>query len=383
MSGMHAGRGGGPARVRSVVAWRSARRSDPPPAGLFGGSGRLARGHRRFETGLFALGRLPADAAGAIALRAAAGLGDPRLFEYWARRPHGLPAPVVARLRAGGAAPWPPRVAALLDAVRDLRAHRMIGEGTWRRLAAFLDDGLIVELCMIAGHVEATAMLLGATEAGDAGAAPVPSTAGQPFPDVEAGPSSPLPVGRRVVAHARRDGVLPVARIAGRSIGARRMALFDLLDRSPGAFWPWTTLWTAVVAGGGLAPADVERAVLRTGWCCGSSYEWQHHTATSVASGLTGADLERLAVGPDASGWDARERALLRAVDELCAARALTADTREALADFLDERQRAALVLLVGTYAMLAMVLNSFGVRDKDPSAWERAPVPIGRARRR
>jgi alkylhydroperoxidase family enzyme len=157
------------------------------------------------------------------------------------------------------------------------------------------------------------------------------------------------------------------------------MELFSLLGKRPAAFWPWTTRWVGLMARGGLRPAEIEPVILRTGWNCGSSYEWEHHVDISHAARIPATTLESIAAGPEDPAWNPRARALLRAVDELCADRVVGDDTWRDLAAFLTLRQRTALCLLVGDYAMLAMVLNSFGVRGKDPGAWQHGLLRVGR----
>jgi len=69
------------------------------------------------------------------------------------------------------------------------------------------------------------------------------------------------------------------------------------------------------------------------------------------------------AAGPDATGWSAEEAALLTAVDELYGDACLSEQTWHALRQRYSETQMMDLVFTIGAYAMLAMALNSFGVR--------------------
>ncbi len=77
---------------------------------------------------------------------------------------------------------------------------------------------------------------------------------------------------------------------------------------------------------------------------------------------MTEADLERLAVGPDADGWNDRERAILRAVDALHTAQRIGDDDWQALREHLEERQLLDLVFTVGQYTLVSMALNTLGV---------------------
>ncbi|WP_169814802.1 carboxymuconolactone decarboxylase family protein [Nocardia crassostreae] len=95
-------------------------------------------------------------------------------------------------------------------------------------------------------------------------------------------------------------------------------------------------------------------------------------TASRIA-GLTVRDVARVAAGPDADGWDERQRALLTAVDELVAHRCVSDDTWAALREFYDDRRMDDLCLLTGNYAMLAMLLNSVGAAVEDGGRQSRA----------
>jgi alkylhydroperoxidase family enzyme len=64
-------------------------------------------------------------------------------------------------VRSGPDAPrWTPHQQALLRACDEMRADGQIGEETWGRLAAELDDRLLIELCLLIGHYEMLAMTL-------------------------------------------------------------------------------------------------------------------------------------------------------------------------------------------------------------------------------
>ncbi|MFE7117915.1 MBL fold metallo-hydrolase [Streptomyces sp. NPDC057654] len=110
----------------------------------------------------------------------------------------------------------------------------------------------------------------------------------------------------------------------------------------------------------GLLPArERELAILRTAHRTGSSYEWEHHARIGAAAGLTAPEIARVPLGPDGSGWDEADRTLLRAVDELYEAHALSSATWRRLAAHHSTAQLLELLALVGTYAMIAGILKS------------------------
>lgn len=105
-----------------------------------------------------------------------------------------------------------------------------------------------------------------------------------------------------------------------------------------------------------------ELAILRTGFNCGAGYEWTQHKAIGLAAGLTEAEIEAIKQGPGAPGWNALDRAILTACDELTCDFHVSDATWAALVP-LGEKGRMDLVMTVGQYTQVSMMLNSFGVQ--------------------
>ena len=78
---------------------------------------------------------------------------------------------------------------------------------------------------------------------------------------------------------------------------------------------------------------------------------------------LTPADVERVRQGPDAEGWTPRQRALLRAADELHESRDIGEAAWGPLREHLDDTRTIELCMLVGHYEMLAMTINALGIQ--------------------
>jgi alkylhydroperoxidase family enzyme len=129
----------------------------------------LAR-HRRlfrrwlwFAVALMPGGKLPRDDAELVILRVAHNTGS----EYeWSQHERfavraGLSAEEVSRVRIGPDAPgWSERQELLLRTVDMMHEERRIDDELWGRLAARLDEVLLIELCMLIGHYEMLAMTL-------------------------------------------------------------------------------------------------------------------------------------------------------------------------------------------------------------------------------
>jgi AhpD family alkylhydroperoxidase len=112
-----------------------------------------------------------------------------------------------------------------------------------------------------------------------------------------------------------------------------------------------------------LPPRIRELAILRVAHRRDCAYEWSHHVDLAKREGVTDAEIDvarrpELTDGP----LDEFERAVLAGVDELDERSALSDGTWATLGTRFDDRQRMDYVFTVGSYIMLAMALNTFGV---------------------
>jgi alkylhydroperoxidase family enzyme len=115
-----------------------------------------------------------------------------------------------------------------------------------------------------------------------------------------------------------------------------------------------------------LPPRHRELLILRIGWLCQSEYEWAAHSLAARSVGFTDDDLVRITSGPDAPEWTRFEATLLRAVDELHRDAFITDATWQALGAKYDTQQIMDLIATVGTYNLVSMMLNSWGVQLDD-----------------
>lgn len=105
-----------------------------------------------------------------------------------------------------------------------------------------------------------------------------------------------------------------------------------------------------------------ELAILRTGFNCGSGYEWTQHVPIGQRAGLSDAEIAAIKQGADDDAWSPLERAILQACDQLHADQFIRTRTWDALAE-LGDKGRMDLVFTVGQYTQVSMMLNSFGVQ--------------------
>lgn len=111
-----------------------------------------------------------------------------------------------------------------------------------------------------------------------------------------------------------------------------------------------------------LSERDRELVILRVGYNCRSGYEFTQHTRIGLDAGLSEAEVEAIKTGPDDPSWNAQDRAMLRAVDDLTRDFHVSDSGWSALS-FLSEKQKMDLVMTVGQYTQVSMMLNSFGVQ--------------------
>jgi 4-carboxymuconolactone decarboxylase len=141
--------------------------------------------------------------------------------------------------------------------------------------------------------------------------------------------------------------------------------IFTTLAHHPKLLRRWAAFGGTLLAAGLLPARDRELLILRTGWRCGSPYEWGQHVVIGLASGLTQEEIDRIPAGPDADGWSDHDAALLRAADELHEDHRISDATWGALASRFDERQLIEVCMVVGQYHLVAFTLNSLGVEPE------------------
>jgi 4-carboxymuconolactone decarboxylase len=106
-----------------------------------------------------------------------------------------------------------------------------------------------------------------------------------------------------------------------------------------------------------------EVAVLRTALASASDYLWDHHVPLAERAGLTSAEIDRVRTGAPSDPVDGL---VVRAVDELARAHAISDATWTALGSHLDDDQRLDLIFTIGAYQLLALAVNTLGIQDED-----------------
>ena len=144
--------------VNAAIAWVLGRASGGRPPNIFTTLARHRGLFRRwlwFAGGLMPGGKLPRRDSELMILRVAHNTGCAYEWSHHERlgQRAGLSAEEVERVRSGPDAPgWSPRQKLFLRAVDEMHSDGEIGDELWPRLAAELDDRLLIELCLLIGH---------------------------------------------------------------------------------------------------------------------------------------------------------------------------------------------------------------------------------------
>jgi len=149
-----------------------------------------------------------------------------------------------------------------------------------------------------------------------------------------------------------------LSKVISTAAGTSNAKLFSTLGRTGGTFLGWLHYSGQLMPGGALNRHDTELIILRVAALRDCDYEQDHHRRLGAKAGLTPEIQDRITVGPDAPGWSDKERALLSAVDQIVATKALDDAHWDALAVHLDERQLIEICLLVTQYDGLATTIG-------------------------
>jgi 4-carboxymuconolactone decarboxylase len=104
---------------------------------------------------------------------------------------------------------------------------------------------------------------------------------------------------------------------------------------------------------------DRELAILRIGWLSQAPFEWGAHVKIARRNGVTSREIEQAIVGSSATGWNKRDRAIMRAMEELHFDSMISDDTWADLQEFFNDKKLIELVILAGQYKTVAYYQNS------------------------
>ena len=152
--------------------------------------------------------------------------------------------------------------------------------------------------------------------------------------------------------------------------------IFRTLARHPKLLKRWLVFGNHILAKSTLPAREREIVILRVGYRCNAIYEWTQHVRIGKGSGLTDAEIDRIAEGPTARGWSEFDAALVRAADELHDDAMVSDATWKTLAQRYETRQLMDLIFTVGQYHTVSMALNSLGVQtEQGDTAFPQPPA--------
>lgn len=150
--------------------------------------------------------------------------------------------------------------------------------------------------------------------------------------------------------------------------------IFATLAHHPRLLKRWSAFGGTLLFRGRLPARDRELLILRTAWLCNAEYEWGQHVLLARDSGITESEIERIIGDEISADWGPRDRALLRAADELHEDAMISDPTWEVLSDGYDYQQLIEVCMVVGQYHMVAFTLNSLGVELESEPGLARFP---------
>lgn len=162
-------------------------------------------------------------------------------------------------------------------------------------------------------------------------------------------------------------------------MNGRPLNVHGLMANHPQLLNAWWNYRNYSVKGGDLSQRDRELVILRVAFHTGAWYEWASHVDRGQQVGLSLDEINRVAVGPGAAHWTARETALLTAVDELVGQRAISAKTQKELAAHFSGNQVMDIIAIHGMYITLGCMINTWGL-ELDERVEQRLPEGVSRA---
>jgi 4-carboxymuconolactone decarboxylase len=165
------------------------------------------------------------------------------------------------------------------------------------------------------------------------------------------------PLDLAVLSPEQRQVLAPVT-----SLGRPPLNIFRTLAHAPEALTGFLAWGSYILSKkNALPPREREIVILRTGFLCGSGYEWTQHVEIAMRAGLTQADIDAIK-GKNAT-WAPAEAALIAACDELHDDQCVSDATWTALKAHFTDKQCMDVVFTAGQYTQVSMMLNSFGVQ--------------------
>lgn len=274
-----------------------------------------------------------------------------------------------AEIRAIAEAPdgamWSDIDRAVMRMADELRYDAMISDATWAELRRVYSDKQVMELLFTAAQYQLVSMALNTLGIQVEPQAVDHMPTDLPLPKLAGRAGGPRLASPRIApitpdqwTPAQKAIIAPQVRPDGTALN-----LYTTMLNHPELYGPRARFGTYLQRDSLLDGETRELLILRTAWNIRAAYEWAHHVEYAKSAGLSDAQIAAIATGPDAPGWSPRQRAVLRAADELRREAFISDATWTELAKFYGMKQRIEIVYTVGGYTMTGLAINSFGIQ--------------------
>jgi 4-carboxymuconolactone decarboxylase len=145
------------------------------------------------------------------------------------------------------------------------------------------------------------------------------------------------------------------------------MAALEILLRHGELYKAHMGVAQIYLTAGEMSIRDRELAILRLAWLSQAPFEWGSHVMIAKRNGVTTEEVARAMEGSIAAGWSKRDRAIVRAIEELHFDSMIADETWADIQEFYNDKQQIELVILVGQYKTVAYYQNAL-----------RLPLPEG-----
>jgi len=269
----------------------------------------------------------------------------------------GLTSSEIRQIAAGPESGWKPLDAALLRLADQLFRNSSVSNDVWAVVSSGHDTLGVMDAVMTVADVISLSLLYNSLGV---------------QPDAARPDRLPDDVPYRVVVPPRGPD-LTMPRVE--PVPGTGLAIGRTFARHPKLAQPRNTGSTYVNSISKLEPRLRELLILRTGWNCRSEYEWAQHVGRVGRAREIGIPIEAVAVGPTAPQWNAAERLVLLAADELYRDSFISDETWAALSARFDTTMMMNVVITAANYRMVSVALNALGVQ-LDPGDEKFPTVP-------
>ena len=254
----------------------------------------------------------------------------------------------VLRVAQGPGEGWSEFEAVLIGLADEFFRNSSITDATWDRLSGQYDLSNLADAVVTVADVTAQSILFNALgiQPDDDTTARLPTTS----------------VGYRVVV-PDREPPLTTPRVD--PVDGDGLRVTRTLRRHPALadHWYMNDGYVLNPENSRLAPHDRELLILRTGWNTQAVYEWAKHVGSVGRARDHGLDPLWIAQGADARGWNANERALIDAANEMFRDTTISDETWQTLSERYDTHQMMSIAWTTARYRRVSMTLNAFGVQ--------------------